>query len=60
MPIFILSILIQLALVVHAIKTGRNSSWVFILLFFPLIGGLAYLIVELLPSMGQSRGGILI
>lgn len=57
MPLFILSILVQLALVVHAIKTGRNSSWIFILLFFPLIGGLAYLIVELLPAMGQSRSG---
>ena len=57
MPIFVLTMLVQLALVVHAMKTGRNSSWVFILLFFPLIGGLAYLIVELLPSMGQSRSG---
>lgn len=57
MPLLILSILIQLALVVHVMKTGRNTSWIYILLFFPLIGGLAYVIVELLPSMGQSPGG---
>ena len=58
MPLFVLSILIQLGLVVHVMKTGRNTSWIYILLFFPLIGGLAYVIVELLPSMGQSPGGV--
>ena len=33
MPIVILSYVIQLALVVHVLKTGRNMAWVFILLF---------------------------
>ncbi|PPE75032.1 hypothetical protein C3942_04980 [Solimonas fluminis] len=55
MPIFILSILIQLALVVHVLKTGRNTTWVFILIFAPMIGGLAYFIVELLPELMNSR-----
>lgn len=50
MPYFIVSIVIQLALVVHILKTGRNMTWVFIVLFFPLIGTLAYVIVELLPE----------
>lgn len=56
MPFLILSILIQLALIVHVIKTGRNTIWVFILLFAPFIGGLAYFIVELLPELTSSRG----
>ncbi len=56
MPIFIVSLLIQLALVVHVIKTGRNTTWVFILIFAPMIGGLAYLIVEILPELMNSRG----
>src|SRR5690242_2182741 len=56
MPIFIVSLLIQLALVVHVIKTGRNTTWVFILIFAPMIGGLAYLIVEILPELLNSRG----
>ena len=55
MPFLVVSILIQLALVVHIIKTGRNTSWVFIVLIFPLIGSLAYLIVELLPEWTGSR-----
>lgn len=51
----ILSYAIQLALVVHVLKTGRNMTWIFILLFFPAIGGLAYFIVELLPELTGSR-----
>jgi len=26
--------------------TGRNTLWIFLLIFVPLVGGLAYLIVE--------------
>lgn len=58
MPYLILSLVIQLALVVHIIKTGRNMTWVFIVLFFPLVGTLAYLIVELLPEWSNSRSGV--
>jgi hypothetical protein len=54
MPYFIVSLVIQLALVVHILKTGRNMTWVFIVLFFPLIGTLAYIIVELLPEWTNS------
>jgi hypothetical protein len=50
MPIFAVSILVQVALVVHVIKTGRPTYWIFILLFFPLVGALAYAIIELLPA----------
>lgn len=55
MPIIVISIIIQLALVVHIIKTGRNITWVFIVLFFPLIGGLAYFFIELLPELTNTR-----
>ena len=55
MPFFILSLIVQVALVVHVIKTGRNTTWIFILLFAPLVGTLAYLIVEVLPEFGSSR-----
>jgi hypothetical protein len=55
MPIFIIAILIQLGLIVHVLKTGRNTMWVFVLIFAPMIGGLAYFIVELLPELTNSR-----
>jgi hypothetical protein len=57
MPIFIVSLIIQLALIVHVLKTGRNTFWVFVLLFAPVIGGIAYFIVELLPELTNSRSG---
>jgi hypothetical protein len=56
MPILAVSVLLQLILIVHVIKTGRNTIWVFVLLFAPVVGGLAYLIVELLPELMNSRG----
>ncbi len=55
MPLIALSIIVQLALVVHIIKTGRNTTWVFIVLFFPVIGTLAYFIIELLPELTHTR-----
>ncbi len=58
MALLILSVVIQLSLVVHIIKTGRNMTWVFVVLFFPLVGTLAYVIVELLPEWTGSRSGV--
>ncbi len=46
----ILITLIDVALIVHAAKTGRFSPWGFIILFLPGIGALAYVVVELLPA----------
>ena len=49
MPILSIMIwLIQLALIVHVLKTGRSRYWIMILLFMPLIGGVAYLGYQLL------------
>jgi hypothetical protein len=47
--------LVQIGLVVHVLRTGRNMYWVFILIIAPGIGGLAYLIVELLPDLMHNR-----
>lgn len=49
--------LLQLALIVHVLKTGRNRYWIFMLLFMPLIGGIAYLVIELLPEFSGSISG---
>ncbi|MFC1750873.1 tetratricopeptide repeat protein [Pseudomonadota bacterium] len=55
MPIFIISILIQVALVVHIVKTGRNTTWIWIVAMLPLVGSLAYLIIEVLPGLSGGR-----
>jgi hypothetical protein len=44
-------------LIVHVLKTGRDRMWIWILLFLPLIGGAAYLVMEILPGfMGGVTG----
>lgn len=55
MPIIILTWLVQLGLIVHVMKTGRNTYWIFALLMAPGLGGLAYLIIELLPDLMNDR-----
>lgn len=50
----ILSIVVQVALIVHVMRTGRAMYWVFIIAFLPGIGTIAYLIVELLPEWAGS------
>ena len=57
MPIFIISLLIQVALVVHIVRTGRNTTWIWIVVMLPLAGSVAYFIVELLPGLMDSRSG---
>ena len=49
--------IVQLALIIHVVKTGRSFYWIMILLFMPLIGGLAYFVIELLPQFSGSITG---
>ena len=46
---------LQLILIIHVIKTGRPYWWIWILFCFPVLGGLAYSYLELLPD--YRRGG---
>lgn len=56
MPFFILTIALQVIAVVHVFRTGRNMSWLFLIILVPMVGCLAYFIVEVLPSLNQSPG----
>lgn len=52
--------LIQVLTAIHAIKTGRSYYWLWIILFFPMVGTLVYLVVEVIPDFRQvpSRGAL--
>ena len=54
MPILILSTIIQIGLIVHVVRTGRPTYWIFIILIAPGIGSLAYAIIELLPGLSSN------
>jgi hypothetical protein len=47
--------LLQLLCIIHIVRTGRNTSWIWLIIFVPYVGGVAYLLVEVLPTLG--RGG---
>jgi len=51
MPFAIVAILLDVALIYHAAKTGRLQPWAFITLMAPLIGGLAYIAVAIIPEL---------
>ena len=57
MPLFILSILFQVAFVLHVLKTGRNTTWIWIIVMLPMAGAIAYFILEVFPDLSQSRAG---
>ncbi|HTE43472.1 MAG TPA: tetratricopeptide repeat protein [Steroidobacteraceae bacterium] len=55
MPFFILTLLIQAGFVIHVLKTGRNTIWIWIVVLLPLAGSLAYIAIELLPGLVSGR-----
>jgi hypothetical protein len=53
-PLVVLAI--QVFFAVHAIRHGKGG-WVFLIVFFPLVGSLIYLVVEFLPEL-RARGSV--
>lgn len=48
-------ILIQILCAVHCVRGGRPQGWLMVIIFLPLLGSLAYFVMEVLPGLGQSR-----
>ncbi len=57
MPILILSTLVSILAIAHVIKTGRSSLWIMVLFSLPVVGALAYFVVEILPGLSSGQGG---
>lgn len=55
MALLIGSIFVQVVLIIHCIKTGRNQIWIWVLALLSLPGAIAYIAVELLPDLWGSR-----
>ena len=56
MLLLILFYAIQILLIVHVVRTGRNQLWIWVLLFAPFgVGAIAYLVVEVVPELFRSR-----
>jgi len=58
--LYLISGAISLGLIVHCIKTGRNTIWVYVLVVLmtvvPFVGPAVYVAAEILPGLLGSRG----
>lgn len=59
--LFLPGLLIEVALIVHCLRTGRNGLWIVAIVLLPPLGWIAYVVVELLPGLfggGAARGAV--
>jgi hypothetical protein len=54
---YLLIPLLQIACVIHVMRTGRDRMWIYLLIFLPGIGVLAYVAAEIIPDFFRSRTG---
>ena len=50
MPMLIATILLQVACAAHLVRTGRSPMWLLAILLLPIVGSLAYVVVEVVPG----------
>jgi hypothetical protein len=50
-PGFLVSLVISILLCWHAVKTGRDSMWLWIVIMFQPIGGLVYFFLNVVPDI---------
>lgn len=51
-----LHVIIAVIFAIHALRTGREMYWLFILFMFPLLGSIVYAAVVFIPEMRNNRG----
>jgi hypothetical protein len=52
---YIASVAIDVLLIVHCFRTGRNTMWIWAIAFIPFAGAIAYVVVEVLPGLTGHR-----
>jgi len=51
----ILTVIIQFTFAFHALKTGRDQKWIWIIILAPVVGCLAYYFMEVFPHSREER-----
>jgi hypothetical protein len=54
-PVVLAIIALQIVCAIHCARSGRSSVWVMVIIFFPVAGSLAYVVMEVLPGSGMNR-----
>lgn len=55
--LYVLGLALTITCVIHAARTGRIMPWIYVIMFLPGAGPIAYLIAEMIPDLLGSRGG---
>ena len=50
-----LLLIIQITFAIHVFKSGRDQKWIWIIMFAPVLGCLAYYVVEIFPNSREER-----
>jgi hypothetical protein len=53
-PIILIVLGLQVALIIHCVRTGRNTVWIWVLALLSLPGAIAYIAVEIIPQLWRS------
>jgi hypothetical protein len=53
---YLVPVALTVILIVHVFRTGRDRFWVYVLVFLPMAGAIAYVIIEVLPELLRGRG----
>ncbi len=48
---------LMVTMVIHAVRSGKVFPWLYVIVFLPLVGSIAYFLAEVLPEMLRSPGG---
>lgn len=57
MPYMIALVLFQILVITHVVRTGRTQPWLFVVAFLPVVGSIAYFVVEILPDLLGGKPG---
>jgi len=57
MPLYIISVIIQVLFVLHIVKTKRSTNWIWLVVLLPVAGSIVYFIIEIIPGLVSSRAG---
>ena len=54
---YFLPLILDALCIVHVIKTGRDRIWIYAIMFIPMFGAAAYVLVEMLPGLLRGYHG---
>ena len=49
------TVVLQIALAVHVARTGKPFIWIFVILLFPLLGSVVYILAVLVPELERTN-----